>query len=129
MLTLEQFFAAPVSEYWRGHTRPGKPGKVPHQLGRSSAHLLITNVVVPLRVAYARHVGQPELVEQAVTLLTQLPAERNAITDAYDLLGFQHRTAADSQGLLALHHGYCQPRQCLRCAIGNRILQPKPMLR
>ncbi|QNE39150.1 DUF2851 family protein [Hymenobacter sp. NBH84] len=129
VLTLEQFFAAPVSEYWRGHTRPGRPGKVPHQLGRSSAHLLITNVVVPLRVAYARHVGQPELVEQAVTLLTQLPAERNAITDAYDLLGFQHRTAADSQGLLALHHGYCQPRQCLRCAIGNRILQPKPMLR
>jgi hypothetical protein len=22
-----------------------------------------------------------------------------------------------------LHHGYCQPRRCLQCAVGSRILQ------
>ncbi|QDA62222.1 DUF2851 family protein [Hymenobacter jejuensis] len=127
-LALEQFFMAPVSEYWRHHYRPGKAGKVP-ALGRSSAHLLITNVVVPLRVAYARYTGQSELVEQALALLEQLPAEHNHLTDVYDALGFEHRTAADSQGLLALQRGYCAPRRCLQCAIGSRILQRNVVVR
>ncbi|TGE28853.1 DUF2851 family protein [Hymenobacter metallicola] len=120
--TLEQFFLAPVPTYWRQHYQPGRPGKVA-ALGRSSVHLLIANVVVPLRVAYARYVGQPELIESAVALLEHLPAEHNHITDVYQGVGFGHRSAADSQGLLALSRGYCQPRHCLRCAIGSRILQ------
>jgi hypothetical protein len=119
---LEQFFRAPVSGYWQTHYRLGSPGKVA-ALGRSSVHLLIINVVVPLRVAYARYVGQPELVEEALALLEQLPAEHNHLTAPYEALAFDHRTAADSQGLLALHHGYCQPRRCLQCAVGSRILQ------
>ncbi|QNH60947.1 DUF2851 family protein [Hymenobacter sediminicola] len=126
--TLLRFFQAPTTDYWRGHYRPGVPGKVP-TLGKSSIQVLITNVVVPLRVAYARHVGQPELVESAVALLSQLSAEHNHITDAYAAQGFVHRTAADSQGLLALHRGYCVPRRCMQCAIGSRILQRNMAIR
>jgi hypothetical protein len=119
---LTEFFQAPAAEYWRTHFRPGRPGKVP-ALGKSSIDLLITNVVVPLRVAYARHVGQPAVVESSLALLSQLPAEHNQYTDVYDALGFTHRTGADSQGLLALHKGFCQPRRCLHCAIGSRLVQ------
>ena len=123
---LTQFFQAPVPAYWRTHFRPGRAGKVP-ALGKSSTDLLVTNVVVPLRVAYARHVGQPEVVESSVALLSELPAEHNQYTDVYEALGFTHRTAADSQGLLALHQGYCAPRRCLHCAIGSRLVhQPRP---
>ena len=119
---LGEFFAgAPAPDYWRQHYRPGRAGKVP-ALGKSSIELLIINVVVPLRVAYARHTGQPELVESSVALLGQLPAEHNQYTDRYASLGFEHRTAADSQGLLALHQGYCQPRRCLHCAIGVKLV-------
>ncbi|WP_167851910.1 DUF2851 family protein [Hymenobacter elongatus] len=125
---LEQFFAAPVSDYWRQHYQPGRPGKVP-ALGRGSVHLLIANVVVPLRVAYARYVGQPELIESAVALLEQLPAEHNYLTDQYEAVGFAHRSAADSQGLLSLSRAYCQPRHCVRCAIGSRILQQNLVVR
>ncbi|TGE04168.1 DUF2851 family protein [Hymenobacter fodinae] len=125
---LEQFFTAPMPEYWRTHFRPGKPGKVA-ELGRSSVQLLIINVVVPLRVAYARHTGSAELVEASVALLEQLPAEHNHITDLYNALGFQHRTAADSQALLALQRGYCTPRRCLHCSIGSRLVQPNPLSR
>ena len=123
---LTDFFRAPAPDYWRQHFRPGRPGKVPG-LGQSSVELLIINLVVPLRVAYARHTGQPALVESALTLLTELPAERNQFTDMYAGLGFENRTAADSQGLLALHKGYCLPRRCLQCAIGTRLVQqPRP---
>ncbi|UOQ70635.1 DUF2851 family protein [Hymenobacter cellulosilyticus] len=125
--TLEQFFLAPVPVYWRQHYRPAKPGKVP-ALGRSSLHLLIANVVVPLRVAHARYVGQPELIETAVALLEHLPAEHNYLTEPYELLGFEHRSAADSQGLLSLNRAYCVPRRCLRCSIGSQILQQNLVL-
>jgi hypothetical protein len=126
--TLLKFFQVPTADYWRNHYRPGVPGNVP-SLGKSSIHVLITNVVVPLRVAYARHVGQPELVESAVALLSLLPAEHNHLTDEYAALGFQHRSSADSQGLLALHRTYCAPRRCLQCAVGSRILQRQPSSR
>ena len=122
---LTEFFQAPAPAYWRQHFRPGRPGKVP-SLGKGSIDLLITNVVVPLRVAYARHVGQPALVESSVALLSELPAEHNQYTDRFEALGFAHRTAADSQGLLALHQSYCAPRRCLNCAIGSRLVhQPR----
>ncbi|QHJ06587.1 DUF2851 family protein [Hymenobacter busanensis] len=122
--TLEKLLLVPVSEYWRRHYRPGVPaaGAVP-ALGRSSAHLLISNVVVPLRVAHARSLDNQAAVEAAVDLLAQLPREQNSVLAPYEALQFRHRTAADSQGLLALHRGYCQPRRCLHCAIGSRILQ------
>ncbi|MFC6224332.1 DUF2851 family protein [Hymenobacter artigasi] len=119
---LAEFFQAPAPAYWRAHFRPGRPGKVPG-LGKSSIDLLITNVVVPLRVAYARYVGQPSLVESSVALLSELPAEHNQYTDVYEALGFAHRTASDSQGLLALHKNYCAPRRCLHCSIGSRLVQ------
>ena len=119
---LTEFFQAPVPAYWRTHSRPGRPGKVP-ALGKASTDLLVTNVVVPLRVAYARHVGQPALVESSLALLNELPAEHNQFTDVYGELGFAHRTAADSQGLLALHKSYCTPRRCLHCVIGSRLVQ------
>ncbi len=119
---LTEFFQAPAPEYWRTHFRPGRPGKVP-ALGKSSIELLIINVVVPLRVAYAHHVDQPALVESSVALLSALPAEHNQYTDVYEALGFVHRSAADSQGLLALHKSYCAPRRCLHCAIGGKLVQ------
>jgi len=119
---LTDFFQAPAPEYWRTHFRPGRAGKVP-SLGKTSIDLLITNVVVPLRVAYAQHVGKPAVVESSVALLNELPAEHNQFTDVYESLGFVHRTAADSQGLLALHKSYCMPRRCLHCTIGSRLVQ------
>ena len=86
-------------------------------------------MVVPLRVAYARYVGQPAVVESSVALLGELPAEHNQFTDVYEALGFTHRTAADSQGLLALHKTYCTPRRCLHCAIGSRLVQQPRIVR
>ncbi|MCA8829970.1 DUF2851 family protein [Hymenobacter pini] len=122
MQALERFFAVPLPAYWQTHTRPGKPGKT-GPLGKSSIHLLITNVVVPLRVAYARSVGNPEQVEAAVTLLDQLPSEHNHLTELYEAAGFRNKSATDSQGLLALQKGYCAPRRCLVCGIGARLLR------
>lgn len=123
----EAFFAATPSGYWQTHYMPNRAGKFKTgSLGKSSVHLLLINVVAPLLVAYARETDQPELVERALTLLEQLPPEKNSILSMYEALTFENRSAAQSQGLLQLNREYCLPVKCLHCAIGGRILkQPK----
>ena len=86
-------------------------------------HLLLINVVAPLLVAYARETDQPDLVERALELLEQLPAEKNSILQMYENLSFENRSAAQSQGLLQLNQEYCRSVKCLHCAIGNSVLK------
>ena len=118
------FFQAKPSGYWAKHYLPGRESKSTiAPMGKSSINLLLINVVAPLLVAYARETDQPELVEKAVTLLEKLKPEQNHILSMYEDLQFENRTAAQSQGLLALYHGYCTPVRCLLCAIGAGILK------
>ncbi len=123
---LAEFFAAPVSEYWRAHYHFGKPGKLPEKLGEASTHRLVMNVAVPVLMAYARYHHRFGDVEEALALLDRLPAEHNRVLAPYESLGFRNRTAADAQGLLGLHQTYCTPRACLQCAIGANILKRAP---
>ncbi len=120
---LTAFFTAPASAYWQHHYQFGSAAEKPLTLGADSARRLLTNVAVPVLVAYARYHDRPGDVEEALALLDRLPAERNHLVSPYETLGFRNRTAADAQGLLGLYHGYCAPRACLRCAIGANILK------
>ncbi len=120
---LAEFFAAPVSAYWQAHYHFGRPASMAPQLGKASTHRLVMNVAVPVLVAYARYHHRPGDVEEALALLDRLPAEQNRVLAPYESLGFENRSAADSQGLLGLWNGYCAPKACLRCAIGANILK------
>ena len=124
---LAEFFAAPVSEYWQQHYPFGKSARMPARLGADSTHRLVVNVAVPVLVAYARYHHRAGDVEEALALLDRLPAEHNRVLAPYEGLGFQNRSAADSQGLLGLWQGYCAPRACLRCAIGANLLKRAPL--
>ena len=123
---LAAFFAAPVSAYWQQHYHFGKAAKMPAQPGAASTHRLVMNVAVPVLIAYARYHHRPGDIEEALAVLDRLPAEHNRVLAPYEALGFENRTAADSQGLLGLWNGYCAPRACLRCAIGANILKRAP---
>jgi hypothetical protein len=120
------FFAAPVSAYWQQHYQFGKAATMPAQLGADSTHRLVMNVAVPVLTAYARYHHRAGDVEEALAVLDRLPAEHNRVLAPYEALGFENRTAADSQGLLGLWNAYCAPRACLRCAIGAHILKRAP---
>lgn len=121
---LAQFFAAPVSAFWERHYHfDSPPAPKPLKLGADSAHRLVMNVAVPVLVAYARFHHRLGDVEEALALLDRLPAEHNHLLAPYEGLGFRNQSAADAQGLLGLHHLYCAPRACLRCAIGANILK------
>jgi hypothetical protein len=62
-------------------------------------------------------------MERAVSLLEPLKEASNKITRLYEELGWQAKSAADNQAALGLYHRYCAPINCMRCAIGNKIMK------
>ncbi|PRY13247.1 uncharacterized protein DUF2851 [Pontibacter ummariensis] len=120
----EAFFQAQASPYWQQHYLLGKEKKALLQrMGKGSAHNLIINVTVPLLTAYAAYTDNRQHLEKAVNLLEQLKEESNKITRLYEELGWQAKSAADNQAALGLYKNYCQPVNCMRCAIGNKVMK------
>ncbi len=117
-------FDVEAEGYWRDHWTLDTPSDpTPKRLGRTAAELLIINVVVPFLFAMGRVRGKEELVERALGLLEQLPAEANVITRGWEKLGIPTTTAARSQALIELKNGYCGQRRCLHCVIGAELLK------
>ncbi|TPE42621.1 DUF2851 family protein [Pontibacter mangrovi] len=120
----EQLFQAPVSAYWQKHYMFGRESKaVAKGMGKGSAQNLVINVAVPILAAYASHSGDRTLLEKAITLLEQLKEESNKYTRLYEELGWQAKSAADNQAALGLYKRYCHPINCMRCAVGNKIMK------
>ena len=120
---LTEFFQAPAPDVL-AHALPARPARARCPAWAKAASTCSSptwwcRCAWPTPATWA----SPTLVESSVALLSELPAEHNQYTDVYEALGFAHRTAADSQGLLALHKSYCAPRRCLHCAIGSRLVQ------
>lgn len=112
------------SDYWRSHYRFGKATeKAVPALGYSSAATIVINTVVPLLAAYAQQRGQPAYIDRAISLLEQLPAEKNHLTEGWDTLGLGIRTAFDSQAAIELYNEFCSVKKCLSCQIGASLLK------
>ena len=122
--TLLKSLQVTPSEYWQSHYRFGKlTDKAVPTLGQNSASSLVINTVVPLLAAYAHHRGQPAYIDRAITLLEQLPPEKNHLTDDWDTLGLGIRTAFDSQAAIELYNEFCSVKKCLSCQIGAALMK------
>lgn len=112
-----------VSEYWQHHIQAGrKPSERTRKPGKESLLGLIINTVIPVMTVYADYKGDGIRQEQLMALLDQLPAENNLVVRKWKEAGIRSNTAADSQALLQLYRKYCEPKNCLRCRIGYRVL-------
>lgn len=97
-------------------------------LGMQTIRSLIINAVVPAMLAYARWQSDDDGVERAMLLLEQLPPEENRYITLWKEVGFEVRSAYQTQALLHLHQNYCQPHKCLHCRIGNWLLSQRSLL-
>jgi hypothetical protein len=112
------------STYWQTHYRFGKETeKGAPALGQSAAENIVINTVVPLLAAYAHHRGQPAYIDRAITLLEQLPSEKNHLTENWETLGLGIRTAFDSQAAIELHNEFCSQKKCLSCQVGAALVR------
>jgi hypothetical protein len=60
--------------------------------------------------------------DELLQIISQIKGEQNSIITNFKKHGFTTQNAKDSQAVLQLYDEYCTQNGCLKCAIGNRIL-------
>jgi hypothetical protein len=112
------------SVYWQEHYNLGKvASKKLVGLGRDSINNILINTVIPLLACYSEKTDNQELMTRCVNFLEALPAEENHITEMWEGLGLEIKTAFDSQASIELYNNFCSQKRCLQCNVGIEILR------
>jgi len=113
-------------EYWKSHYRLGDLGNAKLKgVSQETRILLIINVLIPLSYLYQEAHGNENATDIFENMLSKLPAEENKITKVFSTLGIKAKNALQSQGMIQLKKYFCEPKACLDCAIGYKILNMK----
>ncbi|MDR0422176.1 MAG: DUF2851 family protein [Proteiniphilum sp.] len=116
-------FRISPSVYWHTHCTFGERSpESDGRLGDASLQILLINTVTPILFAYGRKTGDADCCDRAVRLLESLNPERNVIVSDFRKAGVIARNAFDTQALIQLRRAYCNPRKCLSCRIGYKLL-------
>lgn len=121
---VKALFDVSASAYWDTHFRFSVTGpSKPKHLGEGTADVLIINAVIPLLFCHGRFHKDQSYCEKALRFLEETSAEDNTIVRHFASIGITARNAMQSQAILYLYHHYCRQKQCLKCSIGNILLQ------
>lgn len=119
-------FDISIRGYWESrYSFGGRTAVAPRAFSPDTVDSLIINTVAPLLYAYGLRFACDERMEAAVGLLQQLGAEHNSVTRVFTDRGIRCDDAFTSQALIQLRRAYCEPRKCLFCRIGHRLLSSK----
>ena len=123
--TIQEFYSifdVSVSAYWKTHYTFQKKSKTSRKkVTTSFIDLLLVNTIIPLKFSFAKDRGEP-INEQLITLIRTIDSENNSIVKGFNTLKFISKSALESQALVQLKTEYCDRHQCLKCAVGNSIL-------
>ncbi|WP_321286523.1 DUF2851 family protein [uncultured Sunxiuqinia sp.] len=120
---IQKLFKVQASEYWDTHYRFNKASaKRKKVLGDTAFQNLMINTVVPFLFIYGEYHNQAHLKEKALDFLERIPAEKNSIISNWQKLGVDVRSAYDSQALIQLKNCYCNPKKCLNCHVGTKLI-------
>ncbi len=123
--TIEDFyelFKINTSVFWQNHyTFEKESVSRKKTLTPSFIELILINTVIPIKFIYARSQGRnPE--DEIFELIAQLPYEKNTIVHKFLSLKIPVENAMQSQSMIQLKNKYCDQKACLKCAIGNYLL-------
>ena len=122
LVELYSLFDASASFYWNDHFTFGKVSKKStKKVTKKFIDLLIINTVLPLKFCYSQYLGK-DVNDELLQIISQIKGEQNSIITNFKKHGFTTQNAKDSQAVLQLYDEYCTQNGCLKCAIGNRIL-------
>lgn len=119
-------FDISLTGYWAHRCQFGsQTNTTPRAFSRSSLDVLVINVLIPVLYAYGNFYGNQEMTSRALELLQQMPPEDNSVTRLFGAAGVKAPDAFTSQALVQLRRNYCEPRKCLYCRFGHRLLASK----
>ncbi len=117
-----ELFKVQTSDFWKSHYTFDKES-APRKKGitKSFIDLILINTIIPIKFMYARSLGKnPE--EEVLGLISMVPNEKNSIVDKFMGLNMPVENAMHSQAIIQLKNAYCNQKACLKCAIGNYLL-------
>ena len=125
---LKRLFTVTASEYWDNHYSFNKPSVNRKKVfGDQFFNLIVINVVVPFYFLFGDNQNKLILKDRALDILEQMPAENNSAINRWAEAGIVAANALESQSLLQLQRNYCEPRKCLDCTIGHKIILHEPV--
>ncbi len=107
-------------------TASGRPA-----LGIARATSICASVILPIALAYARDIGDPELEDAASRAWAALPASewsrpaRRALAQAAGAVPIKGLGERGMQGLLHLDRVLCTPRRCYECPIAAEVVRDR----
>lgn len=118
--------------YWVNHHGFGhRSAYAPVAFSDDTISRLIINAVVPLIYSFGLAQARKDCCDVAIAMLEGERAESNSVVSLFTGAGITCRDAFTSQALIQLRRAYCEPRKCLYCRIGHRILasraRPNPL--
>lgn len=122
-----ELFDITASSYWDTHFHFHKESKQFQKkaLGKSAIENILINTIAPFQYFYGTILGDEQYKEQAMELLSSIPAEKNHIIQTWEEMDIPFTSAQQSQAYLQLFKQYCEPKRCLHCAIGNYIIKSR----
>ncbi|GGX09940.1 DUF2851 family protein [Aquimarina muelleri] len=117
-----KLFGVETSSFWENHYTFEKESKTrKKKITKSFIDLLLINTIIPLKFIYARTIGK-DSEEEMMELISQVSYEKNTIVSNFKKLKVPVENAMHSQALIQLKNRYCDEKACLKCAIGNKLL-------
>jgi hypothetical protein len=121
---IKNLFDVKISAYWHDHYTFDTPSVLrPKTIGDDALNLIIINTIVPFLFYYGKLKKEEIYKDRAFAFLEQLKPESNNITEGWQRLGLEPKSAYNSQALIQLKNKYCDKKKCLQCAIGNAIVK------
>ena len=112
-----------TDRYWDDHYLFGKTGRTRKiRMGSDAINSIILNAFIPVYFYYAIFRKRNDLKDKLISILEELPAEKNAILNKWNTYGIAAKSAFESQSLNHLTTRYCEKRRCLECMIGKRVI-------
>lgn len=106
-------------------------GDIRPSLGRARAIAIASSVILPIALAYGRHIGDTELEDAASRMWARLPPSewsrpaRRALTQAAGSAPVRMLGERGLQGLLHLDRNLCTPRRCHACPVAAEVVRDR----
>ncbi len=115
-------FEVSASEFWQTHYNfQSISRKTSKHLTKTFTDLILINTVLPLKFCYANHHGK-DINEEILAIINTIDVEENTLVKRFSQLRPFTKSALQSQALIQLKTEYCDKHQCLKCAVGNSLL-------
>lgn len=120
---IRSILKATTHEYWKTHyTFDTQSAAKDKNMGNDFIDLLLINAIAPLLFYYGQVNENDHFRDMAISILEDIPPEKNSIINMWSELDIKAKSAFDSQALLQLKNNYCDQFKCLSCKIGSDIM-------